>query len=228
MNKNRIKSTTIIGIRKDNLVVIAGAGGELESSAILTDNGSTLTVGGNINAGSNTITAGTFSGNASSSDLVEVESRNNTSSFQNIVFTGTSLSSSNGGTVNAQLRADQSSGLQYKPSDETLQCDGDIIAFHSSDSRLKNNINPIEDALTKLRSISGNTFEWNEISGKTGSDTGVIAQEVEAIELPGLVTTRKKTGYKAVKYERLTALLIEAVKELADKVDNLEQKLSDK
>ena len=96
------------------------------------------------------------------------------------------------------------------------------------DSLYKNNINPIEDALTKLRSISGNTFEWNEeLSGKTGSDTGVIAQEIEAIDLPGIVTTRDN-GYKAVKYERLTALLIEAVKELADKVDNLEQKLSDK
>ncbi len=213
-------------------VVTVGTDGELQDDGEFTYNRSTdtLTVGGITidGSGTTTITATTFSGNASSADLVEVESRNNTSSFQNIVFTGTSLSSSNGGTVNAQLRADQSSGLQYKPSDETLQCDGDIIAFHSSDSRLKNNINPIEDALTKLRSISGNTFEWNEISGKTGSDTGVIAQEVEAIELPGLVTTRKKTGYKAVKYERLTALLIEAVKELADKVDNLEQKLSDK
>ena len=110
----------------------------------------------------------------------------------------------------------------------SLRVDGDIIAFHSSDSRLKNNINPIEDALTKLRSISGNTFEWNEeLSGKTGADTGVIAQEIEAINLPGITKTRK-TGYKAVKYEKLTALLIEAVKELADKVDNLEQKLSDK
>ena len=55
----------------------------------------------------------------------------------------------------------------------------------------------------------------------------MIAQEIEALDLPGIVTTRDN-GYKAVRYERLTALLIEAVKELADKVDNLEQKISDK
>ena len=64
-------------------------------------------------------------------------------------------------------------------------------------------------------------------SGKDGSDTGVIAQEVQALGLPGLVTTRD-SGYLAVRYEKLVPLLIEAIKELNAKVEDLEQKLSNK
>ena len=108
-----------------------------------------------------------------------------------------------------------------------LKVTEDIIAFHASDERLKDNINPIADAINKVKSISGNTFEWNEKSNHQGEDTGVIAQEIEALGLPGTVETRSN-GYKAVKYERLVPLLIEAIKELSDKVDVLEQKLSDK
>ena len=96
---------------------------------------------------------------------------------------------------------------------------GDIIAYASSDKRLKDNIKPIENALDKVNKISGVTFEWNEISHKeTGKkDVGVIAQEIEAI-LPELVENRS-SGYKAVDYPKLTALLIEAVKELSIKLD---------
>ena len=170
---------------------------------------------------------GSLTGNAASSSLVEVESNNNPTTFHNIVFTATALDADNGDAVNAQLRADQSSGLQYRPSDETFRSDGDIIAFHSSDSRLKNNIKPIEGALAKILGISGNTFEWNDASSHSGPDTGVIAQEVKELGLPGLVTERSN-GYLAVKYERLVPLLIEAIKELNAKVEELEDKLSDK
>ena len=54
----------------------------------------------------------------------------------------------------------------------------------------------------------------------SGHDVGVIAQEVEKV-LPELVTTRDN-GYKAVKYDKLTAVLIQAVKELSDRVKTLE------
>jgi len=104
---------------------------------------------------------------------------------------------------------------------------GDLIAFAASDKRLKDNIKPIEDPLAKILSISGNTFDWNSASGKEGSDTGVIAQEVDALNLPGITTIRDDGTY-AVRYERLVPVLIEAIKELSAKVDNLEQKLSDK
>lgn len=101
---------------------------------------------------------------------------------------------------------------------------GDVIAYYSSDKRLKDNIKPIENALDKIESIGGYTYEWNDNqSTYEGSDIGVIAQEIEAIA-PELVIDRE-TGYKAVKYEKLVAILIEGIKELSAKVNELENKL---
>ena len=54
-------------------------------------------------------------------------------------------------------------------------------------------------------------------------DTGIIAQEVEALGLPGITATRRD-GTKGVRYDRLIPVLIEAVKELTAKVDALENK----
>ena len=90
------------------------------------------------------------------------------------------------------------------------------------DRRLKDNIVPIPNALDKVVSISGNTFDWNDSSNKKGSDTGVIAQEVEELELPG-VTTIRDDGTHAVRYEKLVPLLIEAIKELKNEVDELKK-----
>ena len=101
----------------------------------------------------------------------------------------------------------------------------DITAFYSSDERLKENINPIPNALEKVLQISGNTFDWksgfNEIHSHSGTDVGVIAQEVEKV-LPQVVTTREN-GYKAVQYEKIIALLIEAIKELKEEVNELKR-----
>jgi len=108
-----------------------------------------------------------------------------------------------------------------------LQVSGDITAFFSSDERLKDNVTAIDDPLAKVLSLGGYTFDWNENTNNEGSDTGVIAQEIETLGLPGLVTTRDN-GYKAVRYEKLVPLLVEAIKELSDKIETLEQKLSDK
>jgi len=103
-----------------------------------------------------------------------------------------------------------------------LNVGGDITAFASSDERLKDNIEPIPNALLKMKKISGNTFDWNEESSRSGSECGVIAQEIESLGLPGLVTTRED-GYKAVRYEKLVPLLIEAIKELTERVQELEK-----
>ena len=108
-----------------------------------------------------------------------------------------------------------------------LQVSDDITAFHTSDERLKNNVTAIDDPLAKVLSLGGYTFDWNDNTTKEGTETGVIAQEVESLGLPGLVTTRDN-GYLAVNYEKLVPLLIEAIKELSDKVEVLEEKLSDK
>ena len=100
---------------------------------------------------------------------------------------------------------------------------GDVIAFYSSDKRLKDNIIPISNPIEKIKSIGGYEFDWNDNqSTYEGHDIGVIAQEIEEV-LPELVTTRN-TGYKAVKYEKIIALLIEAVKEQQKQIDELRNK----
>jgi len=101
-----------------------------------------------------------------------------------------------------------------------LSVTDDITAFYSSDSRLKDNITPIDDPLAKVLSISGNTYDWNEKSNKEGHDVGVIAQEILAV-LPEAVTERDN-GYLAVDYQKIVPLLVEAIKELSAKVENLE------
>ena len=101
----------------------------------------------------------------------------------------------------------------------------DVVAFASSDERLKENIELIGSAVEKVEAMNGVTFDWVPMEGihvHEGHDVGVIAQEVEKV-LPELVTTRDN-GYKAVKYEKLTAVLIQAVKELSDRVKTLENK----
>ena len=100
----------------------------------------------------------------------------------------------------------------------------DIVAFNSSDVTLKENISPIEDALGLINSLSGNTFTWRPeagIMGNSGMDTGIIAQEVEALNLPG-ISKRRGDGTLGVRYDRLIPVLIEAVKELSAKVNSLE------
>ena len=101
----------------------------------------------------------------------------------------------------------------------------DIIAFYSSDINLKENLQVIPNALDKVGLITGYTYNWKNdtnydyLNGK--ADTGVIAQDVEALGLPGITTTRDD-GVKALRYERLVPILIEAVKELTARVKALE------
>ena len=104
---------------------------------------------------------------------------------------------------------------------------GEVTAYFS-DLRLKTNIVQIADALEKVEAINGVTFDPNETALALGIDDrhqmGVIAQEVEAVA-PELVCDSAFAGYKTVRYDKLTALLIEAVKELSAKVKTLEAQL---
>ena len=100
----------------------------------------------------------------------------------------------------------------------------DVVAFASSDERLKENLEPIGSATEKVEQMTGYTFNWVPMEDVhvygDMKDIGVVAQEVEKV-LPELVSDREN-GYKAVKYEKLTAVLIQAVKELSERVKTLE------
>jgi hypothetical protein len=106
-----------------------------------------------------------------------------------------------------------------------LNVDGDITAFASSDETLKENLVAIPNAVSKVGIITGYTFSWKADTGydylDSKTDTGVIAQQVEALGLPGITTTRDD-GIKAVRYDRLVPLLIEAIKELDGRIKTLE------
>jgi len=98
----------------------------------------------------------------------------------------------------------------------TIYCNGDIVAYYS-DKRLKDNLVPINNALGMLDRLEGYTFDWNRLSNRPGDhDYGVVAQELELV-MPEAVTTHSD-GYKAVKYERLIPVLLQAIKELKAKV----------
>ena len=105
-----------------------------------------------------------------------------------------------------------------------IYAQGDIIAFFTSDARLKNNIKPIASALDKIDNINGVEYDWNiELqSAHTGHDVGVIAQEIEQV-LPEAVETRD-SGYKAVNYNKVIPLLLQAIKELKAEVEALKSK----
>lgn len=101
---------------------------------------------------------------------------------------------------------------------------GEITAYYS-DVNLKKDIVEIAGALDKVEAIRGVHYRPNETALGLGiedkAEVGVIAQEIEAV-LPELVVASAFEGYKTVKYDKLTALLIEAVKELSAKVKTLE------
>ena len=124
----------------------------------------------------------------------------------NVAFEGLIVGATSGATAN------------------TIRCTGDIVAYYSSDKQFKDNIVTLDGALDKVKAIRGVRFDWNDKQDVyEGHDIGVVAQEVEAV-LPELVHEREHNNSKAVDYVKLTAVLIEAVKELSAKVDALENK----
>jgi hypothetical protein len=124
-----------------------------------------------------------------------------------------------------------------------IRATNQITAYYS-DERLKENITPIANALDKVMAISGVTFNANDTASKYGytnksEQVGVIAQEIEKV-LPQIVVpapfdiSKKDDGsefstsgnnYKTVQYEKLVPLLIEAIKELNNKVSELQNQI---
>ena len=122
------------------------------------------------------------------------------------------------GTTNPSVKLE----VDGEISGSTIRASGDVIAFNSSDERLKDNIIQIENPLEKMESIGGYEFDWNNNQQiYHGHDIGVIAQEIEKV-LPEAVKDRG-SGYKGVQYDKLIPLLIESIKELKQKVEDIEK-----
>ncbi len=91
-----------------------------------------------------------------------------------------------------------------------------------SDRRFKQNITPIDSALEKVAKLQGVTFTWDRAAYLRqffceGKQLGLIAQDVESI-IPEVVLTDAE-GYKSITYDKLTAVLIEAVKDMKKRMN---------
>ena len=178
----------------------------IEASADVTD---TTNVVAALTAGSNiSISAG---GEISATDTNTQATRNSLGidTDDNVAFEGLMVGQASGATAN------------------TIRCVGDIVAYYSDD-RLKNKIGNLEDALSKVNSLNGFTYTPNEAALALGVDqdevrVGVSAQEVQAV-LPEAVKdapVENTEGYLTVQYEKIVPLLVEAIKELSAKVEEL-------
>lgn len=119
---------------------------------------------------------------------------------------------------------DESGNLEVT---NNIYAGSDIVAFYSSDERLKDNISVIDNPLEKIDDIRGVEFDWNSsgpdwVDEEHPHDVGLIAQDIERV-IPEAVITRDD-GYKAVDYKRVIPLLVESVKELTARVEHLESK----
>lgn len=107
----------------------------------------------------------------------------------------------------------------------SIVAEGDITAFGTaSDINLKENIEVIPNALDKVSQLRGITFNYKDKPEEKA--TGLIAQEVEQV-LPGLVyevDNDSGESYKALRYGNTVGLLVEAIKELQDRIVELEKR----
>ena len=98
----------------------------------------------------------------------------------------------------------------------------DIIAFHTSDKNLKQDLNQI-DSNSIVQGLTGYKFNWKEEADRKGADIGILAQDAEKV-LPEIVHKRE-SGSLAVDYIKLVPVLLEEVKRLDNEVKDLKSKL---
>jgi hypothetical protein len=132
--------------------------------------------------------------------------------------------------VNTQI-ASLGVGTSASGTTGEIRATNNVTAYYSDD-RLKTKLGNIEGALDLVGRLNGFYYEANQTAVDLGyevkREVGVSAQEVEAI-MPEIVAPAPiDDRYLTVRYERLAPLLIEAIKELKDKVESLEAQLREK
>ena len=181
--------------------------------------GTDLVLGGELISNSSIVSAGGTFGN------IQIAVTND-NTIDTKTGTGNLIIDSAGGTIDINDNVDISGNLVCGG---TGTFTGDLIAFSSSDINLKENLVAIPNALTKVGLMTGYTFDWKSdteigytrLYGGGTQDTGIIAQQVDALGLPGITTTRED-GTMAVRYEKLVPILINAIQELEARVKTLE------
>ena len=107
-----------------------------------------------------------------------------------------------------------------------IATNGDVTGSHgsyhtSSDERLKKDIVTIPDALDKVLALRGVNFKWKNESKGTNLRMGLISQEVEPV-IPEVVHTQTdEMETKAVEYQFLAGLFVEAIKEQQEQIEEL-------
>ena len=113
----------------------------------------------------------------------------------------------------------------------SILAEGDVTSGYTSDERLKEDILDMDYifAMDKVLGMRGVQFTWKEgieseyINPKSGTDIGLLAQEVESV-LPEVVRTYPD-GYKGIDYAKIVPVLIEAIKGLNSRVEELESQV---
>ena len=99
----------------------------------------------------------------------------------------------------------------------------DVTAF--SDKRLKTDIQPIADALSKVMQMQGVYYKRNDVQNPK-EQVGVLAQDMEVVLPQVVLTADDEMETKSVDYGKLSAILIEAVKQLSNELTHLKQQIN--
>lgn len=178
----------------------------IDSIGIVTARSGIVVTTGGITASSQTITAGSFVGDGSS--LTGIDSTAITNGTTNVsTASNSNVTITTAGTLAATFDTSQN-----------LTVAGTVTA--QSSIALKDNVETISDALAKVMNLRGVEFDY-KANGR--HSIGVVAEEVENVFDCLVVETN---GVKSVAYQNLTAVLIEAVKELTAQVNTLKTELN--
>ncbi|MBI4084381.1 MAG: tail fiber domain-containing protein [Candidatus Levybacteria bacterium] len=118
-------------------------------------------------------------------------------------------------------------GIVARFTDTNGSCDIDPTSaglICISDASLKQDIEPIGNALGKILALKGIHFKWNNQTDDE-SHIGFIAQEVESV-IPELVKTDPKTGIKSINYIGFVPILVNAIKEQQEQIASLAGKVN--